>query len=40
MKKLCQFFKRIYTLKPINKYTAKSKNVLFKPLCKTKICKI
>ena len=27
-------FKHIYTLKPINKYTTRSKNVLFKPLCK------
>ena len=26
-------FKHIYTLKPINKYTTRSKNVLFKPLC-------
>ena len=26
-------FKHIYTLKPINKYTTKSKNVLFNPLC-------
>ena len=27
-------FKHIYTLKPINKYTTRSKNILFKPLCK------
>ena len=27
-------FKQIYTLKPINKYTTRSKDVLFKPLCK------
>ena len=27
-------FKHIYTLKPINKYTPRSKNILFKPLCK------
>ena len=27
-------FKHIYTLKPINKYTTRSKNVLFKPLYK------
>ena len=27
-------FNHIYTLKPINKYTARSKNALFKPLCK------
>ena len=27
-------FKHIYTLKPINKYTTGSKNILFKPLCK------
>ena len=27
-------FKHIYKRKPINKYTARSKNILFKPLCK------
>ena len=27
-------FKHIYTLKPINKYTRASKNILFKPKCK------
>ena len=27
-------FKHIYTLKPVNKYTTRSKNILFKPLCK------
>ena len=27
-------FKYIYALKPINKYTTRSKNVLYKPLCK------
>ena len=27
-------FKHIYTLKPVSKYTARSKNTLFKPLCK------
>ena len=26
-------FKHIYTLKPINKYTTRSKNILFKQLC-------
>ena len=31
--------KHIYTPKPINKYTARSKNVLFKPLCKKKFAK-
>ena len=28
-----------YTLKPINKYTVRSKNVLFKPLCKKNFAK-
>ena len=32
-------FKHIYTLKPINKYTARSKNILFKPLCKKNFAK-
>ena len=32
-------FKHIYTLKPINKYTTRSKNVLFKPLCKRNFAK-
>ena len=27
-------FKHIYTLKPINKYSARSKNIFIKPLCK------
>ena len=27
-------FKHIYWLKPISKYTTRSKNILFKPLCK------
>ena len=27
-------FKHIYTLKPISKYTTRSKNILLKPLCK------
>ena len=29
----------IYTLKPINKYTIRSKNVLFKPICKKNFSK-
>ena len=32
-------FKHIYNLKPINKYTARSKNILFKPLCKKNFAK-
>ena len=32
-------FKHIYTLNPINKYTARSKNVLYKPLCKKNFAK-
>ena len=32
-------FKHTYTLKPINKYTVRSKNVLFKPLCKKNFAK-
>ena len=32
-------FKHIYELKPINKYTTKSKNILFKPLCKKNFAK-
>ena len=32
-------FKHIYTLKPINKYTARSKNILFKSLCKKPFAK-
>ena len=32
-------FKHIYTLKPISKYTTRSKNVLFKPLCKRNFTK-
>ena len=32
-------FKHIYTLKPINKYTTRSKNILFKPLCKKNFAK-
>ena len=32
-------FKHIYTLKSINKYTARSKNILFKPLCKKNFAK-
>ena len=31
--------KHIYTLKPINQYTASSKNILFKPLCKKTFAK-
>ena len=31
--------KLIYTLKPFNKYTARSKKVLFKPLCKKNFVK-
>ena len=33
-------FKRIYTLKPFNKHTIKSKNVLPKPLCKNSFAKV
>ena len=32
-------FKHFYTLKPINKYTTRSKNILFKPLCKKNFAK-
>ena len=32
-------FKDIYTLTPVNKYTANSKNILFKPLCKKNFVK-
>ena len=32
-------FKHIYTLKPINKYTTRSKNILLKPLCKKNFAK-
>ena len=32
-------FKDIYTLKPINKHTTRSKNVLFNPLSKKKFAK-
>ena len=32
-------FKHIYTLKPIKKYTARYKNILFKPLCKKNLVK-
>ena len=32
-------FKHIYTLNPINKYTTRSKNVLYKPLCKKNFAK-
>ena len=32
-------FKHIYTLKPINKYTAGTKNILFKPICKENFAK-
>ena len=32
-------FKHIYTLKPINKYKTRSKNVLFKPLSKKNFTK-
>ena len=32
-------FKHIYTLKPINKCTARSKNILFKSLCKKPFAK-
>ena len=32
-------FKHIYALKPINKYTTRSKNILFKPLCKKNFAK-
>ena len=32
-------FKHIYKLKPFNKYTTKSKNILFKPLCKKNFAK-
>ena len=29
----------VYALKPINKYTTRSKNILFKPLCKKNFAK-
>ena len=32
-------FLNIKTLKPINKYTTRSKNILFKPLCKKNFAK-
>ena len=32
-------FKHTYTLKPVNKYTTRSKNVLLKPLCKKNFAK-
>ena len=32
-------FKHFYTLKPINKYTTRSKNILFKLLCKKSFAK-
>ena len=32
-------FKRIYKLKPINKCTTRSKNILLKPLCKKNFAK-
>ena len=32
-------FKHIYTLKPINKYRTRSRNILFKPLCKKNFAK-
>ena len=32
-------FKHIYWLKPISKYTTRSKNILFKPLCKKNFAK-
>ena len=32
-------FKHIYTLKPINKYTGRSKNVFFQPLCNNNFAK-
>ena len=32
-------FKHIYMLKPINKYTTRSKNILLKPLCKKNFAK-
>ena len=31
--------KHIYTLKLVNKYTKRSKNILFKPLCKKSFAK-
>ena len=34
-----QFFNTFITLKPINIYAARSKNVLFKPLCKKNFSK-
>ena len=33
-------FKHVYKLKPINNYTARSKNILFKPLCKKSFAKL
>ena len=32
-------FKHIYTLKPISKYTKRSENILFKPLCRKNFAK-
>ena len=32
-------FKHIYRLKPINRYTTRSKNVLSKPICKKNVAK-
>ena len=32
-------FKHIYTLNPVKKYTTRSKNILFKPLCKKSFAK-
>ena len=43
---LCQngntpsIFKHIYALKPFNKYTTRSKNILLKPLCKKNFAKL
>ena len=33
-------FKDMHTLRPINKYTSRSKNVLFNPLCKKNFAKL
>ena len=33
-------FKHIFTLKPINKYKTRSKEILFKPLCKKNFAKL
>ena len=32
--------KHIYTLTPINKYRKRSKNVMFKPLCKKNLSRV